>query len=144
MAGFRAVREVVQAVANGGTGGPRIPDDALVVRGGGEHEGKSPGGNSISGLTRGIGPHPDGPVGFSAESAEGATFCQLCANIKQNEVGVTTAGAIRLEGGDVVPTTGRSPTHVTVTNLSPTDANKLLTPVVQNPVPKEERRTFEQ
>lgn len=115
-------------------GGAAIADSALVVRGG-----SAAGANSVEGLARGTGTHPSGVTGFSAESANGATLCQLCGNIAHNQVGVTTAGEIRAAGGNVIATKGASPTHVTVTGLKPEAANRLLTPTRANPIPKVER-----
>ncbi|WP_223619063.1 Ig-like domain-containing protein [Lysobacter sp. ESA13C] len=132
----RALLSVAGRVAANGTA--RLADNALVVRGG------SPiGANSVEGLAKGIGDHPSGVRGFSAESANGATLCQLCSNVAHNQVGVTTAGQIRASGGEVVRTAGKSPTHVTVSGLKPDRANQLLTPTRDNPVPKLERRNFD-
>ncbi len=117
----------------------RIGDNALVVRGG-----SAAGANSAEGIAKGTGTHPAGVTGFSAESANGTTLCQLCANVAHNQVGVTTAGQVRAAGGDVVATGGVSPTHVTVTGLSPQQANSLLTPTQTNPVPRDQRRQFDQ
>jgi len=127
--GIKASRETGEAAA-------RIADDALVVRGGAATPN---GGNSVEGIAAGTGVHPSGVEGFSAEAQNGASLCDLCANVVQNQVGVTTAGQIRAAGGDVVSTSGRSPNHATVTGLSREAANKLLTPTQPNPVPKDER-----
>ena len=112
-----------------------IADDALVVRGGGNMSPK--GANSPEGIAAGSGTHRSGVSGFSVESANGATLCQLCGNLPHhyNQVGVTTAGAIRSAGGDVLSTSGQSATHATVTGLSPQAASALMTPT-RNPVPK--------
>lgn len=119
----------------------RIADNALVVRAGSDVAGK--GANSVEGLARGTSTHPTaGVTGFSAESANGASLCQLCGNMPNyyNEVGVTTAGQVRAAGGDVVATPGVSPTHATVTGLTPQEANRLLTPTIRNPLPKPEKK----
>ncbi|MCQ4165838.1 RHS repeat-associated core domain-containing protein [Tahibacter harae] len=119
--------------------GARLPDEALVVRGG-----SAQGANSVDGIAAGTSKHHDVDVtGFSVESAEGATFCDLCRNVIHNQVGTTTVGDIRKAGGDVVPTPGKSPTHATVTGLSPDKASTLLTPTQKNPIPKDERRNFD-
>lgn len=113
-----------------------LADDALVVRAG---SGSGVGANTVEGLRRGTSTHPTaGVTGFSAESANGATLCELCSNMPKHykQVGVTTAGEIRAAGGDVVSTPGQSPTHATVTGLSPETANSLLTPTIPNPLPK--------
>ncbi|MBL0028891.1 MAG: flavoredoxin [Rhodanobacteraceae bacterium] len=125
-------------LADAGAAANRIGDDALVVRGG-----SAEGANSVQGIATGTGTHPQGVTGFSAESANGATLCELCTNINHNQVGVTTAGEIRAAGGDVVATGGRSPNHATVTGLTPEKANSLLTPTQANPVPKAERTQWD-
>jgi len=112
----------------------RLANSALVVRGGSPE-----GANSVAGLAKGTGTHPAGVTGFSAESANGASLCQLCANVNHNQVGVTTVGQVRAAGGDVVSTAGVSPTHATVTGLKPEAANRLFTPTQPNPVPAAER-----
>jgi hypothetical protein len=102
----------------------RIPDEALVVRGGQ---------NRAEDLTRGTGMHPSGVTGVSVESAAGLSVTELAAAIPHGQVGVTTAGAVRAAGGDVVRTSGRSPHHATLTGLTPEQASRLLTPTVPNP-----------
>ena len=102
----------------------RIPDEALVVRGGK---------NQPRDIQRGTGTHPSGISGVSVESAEDISVAELAKTIPHKQVGVTTAAAIRKVGGDVVRTTGRSPYHATLTGLTPEQASKLLTPTVPNP-----------
>ncbi len=114
-----------------------LRNDDLVVRGGAAGRG---GGNSVEGIEAGTGTHPSGVTGFSAEASPGASLCDLCANVPNNQVGVTTVGDIRAAGGDVVATSGRSPNHVTVTGITPEQGNDLLTPTRPNPVSPEERR----
>jgi RHS repeat-associated protein len=81
--------------------------------------------------------------GFSANSA--STLAGAATDIKNNQVGVTTAGEIRAGGGEVHDTGHENnPTHVTVTGLPPETASKLLSPPVPNPVPKCDRRCFNQ
>jgi hypothetical protein len=105
----------------------RIPDDALVVRGGR---------NQPADLRRGIRTHPSGVTGASVERAEGVSLEDLAAAIPHGQVGVTTVGAIRAAGGDVVRTSGRSPHHATLIGLSPDEASRLLTPTVPHPAKK--------
>jgi len=105
----------------------RIPDEALVVRGGR---------NQPVDLRRGMGTHPSGVTGASVECAEGMSVEELAAAIPHSQVGVTTVGAIRAAGGDVVRTSGRSPHHATLVGLSPEEASRLLTPTVANPAKK--------
>jgi hypothetical protein len=102
----------------------RIPDEALVVRGGR---------NQPEDLRRGMGTHPSGVTGLSVECAEGLSVEELAAAIPHNQVGVTTVAAIRVAGGDVVRTSGRSRNHATLVGLSPEEASRLLTPTVSNP-----------
>lgn len=102
----------------------KIPDDALVVRGGQ---------NRPEDIRRGTGTHPSGVTGVSVESAAGATVEQLAAAIPHGQVGVTTVGKIRAAGGDVIRTAGRSPNHGTLTGLTPEQASQLLTPATANP-----------
>jgi hypothetical protein len=105
----------------------RIPDEALVVRGGR---------NQPEDLRRGTRTHPSGVTGVSVECAEGLSVDALAAAIPHSQVGVTTVGAIRAAGGDVVRTSGRSPHHATLVGLSPEEASRLLTPTIPNPAKK--------
>lgn len=102
----------------------RIPDEAVVVRGGR---------NLPTDLRRGTSTHPSGVTGASVECAAGISLVELAAAIPHGQVGVTTVGAIRSAGGDVVRTSGRSPNHATLVGLRPEDASSLLTPTVPNP-----------
>lgn len=102
----------------------RIPDDALVVRGGR---------NQPADLRRGTQTHPSGVTGASVECASGMTVEELAVSIPHGQLGVTKVGAIRAAGGDVVRTSGRSPNHATLVGLSPEEASRLLTPVMRNP-----------
>jgi hypothetical protein len=106
----------------------RIPDDAIVIRGGR---------NQPEDLRRGVGRHPTGVTGVSVECAEASSVEKLAKVIPHSQVGVTTVGAIRAAGGDVVRTSGRSPHHATVVGLSPDDASRLLTPTIANPSKKQ-------
>jgi hypothetical protein len=58
---------------------------------------------------------------------------ELSKNLPHNQIGLTTAGAVRSAGGDVIKTSGTSPTHATLTGLSPEKTSKLLTPTIKNP-----------
>ena len=104
--------------------GLRIPDDALVIRGGK---------NQASDIQRGTGTHPAGITGVSVESAEGVSVTELAQNIPHRQVGITTVAEVRKVGGDVIRTAGRSPYHATLTGLTPEQISKLLTPTVPNP-----------
>jgi hypothetical protein len=105
----------------------RIPNEALVVRGGR---------NQPEDLRRGMRTHPSGVTGASVECAEGLSVEELAAGLPHGQVGVTTVGAIRAAGGDVVRTSGHSPHHATVVGLSAEEASRLLTPTILNPAKK--------
>lgn len=105
----------------------RIPDEALVVRGGR---------NQPLDLQRGIRTHASGVTGASVECAEGISVEELAATIPHRQIGLTTVGAIRAAGGDVARTSGRSPHHATLIGLSPEEASRLLTPTIPNPALK--------
>ena len=102
----------------------RIPDEALVVRGGR---------NQAEDFVRGTGTHPSGITGVSVECDVGRTVEELAAGLPHWQIGVTTVAAVRAAGGDVVRTTGRSRSHATLTGLEPLVASRLLTPTVPNP-----------
>ena len=104
--------------------GLKIPDDALVIRGGK---------NQASDIQRGTGTHPAGIIGVSVESAEGVPVAELARTIPHRQIGMTTVAEVRKAGGDVVRTAGRSPYHATLTGLPPEQVSKLLTPTVPNP-----------
>jgi hypothetical protein len=101
-----------------------LPDNALVVRGGG---------NTPEHVRKGMGTHPSGVTGVSVESAPGATVEELSGPIPHTKIGVTTVGRVRAAGGDVIRTRGRSANHATLTGLTPEQISGLLTPTVPNP-----------
>ncbi len=101
-----------------------IPNDALVIRGGR---------NRPEDIRRGTGTHPAGVKGVSVECAVGVPPDELAAAIPHGSVGVTTVGAIRAAGGDVIRTYGQSPHHATLTGLTPEQASALLSPTTPNP-----------
>jgi hypothetical protein len=102
----------------------RIPDEAVVVRGGR---------NRPEDIRRGIGTHPSGVTGISVECGVGLSIQELSASIPHGQVGITTVREIREAGGDVVRTSGRSPYHATLTGLIPDEISLLLTPTLPNP-----------
>ncbi|MEN5290715.1 RHS repeat-associated core domain-containing protein [Stenotrophomonas lactitubi] len=63
------MRGTGQAAGGLATTEARLVNNSLVVRG---RSGQ--GANSVAGIAKGTGPHPAGPFGFSAESANGASF----------------------------------------------------------------------
>lgn len=80
-----------------------------------------------------IGTHPSGVTGISVECALGLTVQELAQTIPHGQIGVTTVGEVRVLGGDVIRTSGRSPNHATLTGLTPEEINSVLTPVIINP-----------
>ena len=102
----------------------KIPDDALVVRGGK---------NRPEDIRRGSGTHPSGIAGVSVESSEGVSISELARMIPHGQVGVTTVGEIRKAGGDVVRTSGRSSYHATLTGLTSEQISELFVPTIPNP-----------
>ena len=102
----------------------RIPNEALVVRGGL---------NRPEDIQRAIGTHPSGITGISVECAVELSVAELAVTIPHAQVGVTTVGEVRSSNGDVIRTSGRSPNHATLTGLTPEQASLLLTPTIANP-----------
>ena len=102
----------------------RIPDDALVIRGGK---------NQAINIQQGTRTHPAGITGVSVECAEDVPVVELAKTIRHGQIGRTTVAEVRKAGGDVVRTAGRSPYHATLTGLTPEQVSKLLTPTVLNP-----------
>ena len=102
----------------------RLPDEALVVRGGR---------NRPEDIRRGTGTHPSGVTGVSVESSPGLSVAELAAEIPHGQVGSTTVGEVRKAGGDVIQTAGRTPHHATLTGLTTEQASRLLTPTILNP-----------
>lgn len=113
-----------------------LPDDALVVRGG-----QNLPENFVKGSGVTVG--EDGSLqGVSVNSAAALTVEELTAAILQagypgilnNQVGVTTVGAIRSCGGDVVPSPTRTnPSHATLSGVTADQASRLFRPTVPNP-----------
>jgi hypothetical protein len=113
-----------------------LPDDALVVRGGQNLPENFANG---SGVTVGA----DGTLqGVSVNAAADSSVQELTAanpqtaypGILNNQVGVTTVGAIRAKGGNVIPSPTRTnKNHATLSGLSPEQASGLFRPTVPNP-----------
>lgn len=102
----------------------RIPNEALVIRGGRNHP---------EDIRRGTGTHPSGVTGISVECAVGLSIRELAVGIPHGQIGVTTVDEVRQVGGDVIRTSGRSQYHATLTGLTPEQTSNLLTPTVPNP-----------
>lgn len=102
----------------------KIPDEALVIRGGR---------NLPEDIRRGTGTHPSGITGISVECAVGVPLFELAKFIPHGKIGCTTVAKIRQQGGDVIKTSGRSPNHATLIGLSPEEISSLLTPIISKP-----------
>jgi hypothetical protein len=102
----------------------RIPDEGVVVRGGL---------NRPKDIRRSTATHPSGLTGVSVECGVGLTIEELAAILPHRQVGVTSVGAVRNLGGDVIRTSGRSPHHATLTGLDPISISRLLSPTAPNP-----------
>jgi hypothetical protein len=113
--------------------GDRLPDDALVVRCGLPPFVSSP-------LVRGCRWHPVGLFGFSVQAAVGLTVQQLASACRNNSVGFTTAGEIRIMRYGVVRTSGEVHHATVVVPVDwSADAAEQLAQIFQhatNPSPK--------
>lgn len=111
-----------------------LPDEAPVVRGGM---------NQPEQFTLGSGVRTDSAgrlSGVSVQSAVGITLETLAQYVPNNQVGVSTVGAIRAAGGDVVPKPTRNlPYHCEVQGVTAEAASRLFTPTRRNPAPPEQR-----
>jgi hypothetical protein len=115
----------------------RLPDDALVVRGGQNFPNNF---TRASGATVGA----DGALqGVSVNAGTGLTIDELAGpnpdtgypGILNNQIGVTTVGEIRACGGEVEPSpTSANPHHATLSGLTAEQASELFCPTVHNPV----------
>ena len=115
---------------------PRLRDEAVVVRGG-----MNLPDNFIRGSGVTVGMH--GTLhGVSVNTGVGLTVAELTAanpqtgypGILNNQVGVTTVGAIRTRGGEVDPSpTKANPHHAMLTGLTPDQASEIFRPTVANP-----------
>jgi RHS repeat-associated protein len=95
----------------------RIPDDAIVVRGGGPSNFASDRFKIGESRTPGV-------IGWSAQCAPGACAQTLANNLPNTTVAQTTASTIRAAGGDVIKTNGPGE-HVTVTGLDGNASSNL-------------------
>ncbi len=113
-----------------------LPDDALVVRGGQNLPENFANGSGVTMSPGGV------LQGVSVNAAPGLSVQELTApnrsagypGILNNQVGVTTVGAVRAKGGDVVPSPTRTnANHATLSGLAPEQASELFRPTVPNP-----------
>jgi hypothetical protein len=113
-----------------------LPDDALVVRGGQNLPDSFAQGSGVT-------VDPGGQIqGVSVNAGVGLSVADLTRpdpasgypGIPHNQVGVTTVGAIRAAGGDVVLSpTRKNPHHALVSGLTPQQASQLFRPTTKNP-----------
>src|SRR5438132_3112863 len=113
-----------------------LPDEAFVVRGGQNLPANFAQGSRVPVDVEGK------MEGVSVNAAPSVSVQVLTApnpptgypGIPHNQVGVTTVGAIRAAGGDVVPARTRAnPYHATLSGLTPEQASQLFRPTVKNP-----------
>ena len=114
--------------SGGGGGSDRLPDDALVCRGGTCKPEQFTNGTGVT-------TNADGTLNnVSVNSGPGLTVNDLTRTIDNGQVGVTTVGDIRRAGGDVFKDGNvRNPTHCLMCGITAEQANKLFTPTVPNP-----------
>src|SRR6266705_269759 len=105
-----------------------LRDEALVCRGGACTADRFAGGSGVTIDAAGR------LSGVSVNSAPGRTVEELTASIPNKQVGVTTVGAIRAAGGDVIPDPRlHSPCHYQLYSITPVQAARLFTPTRQHP-----------
>jgi hypothetical protein len=113
-----------------------LPDDALVVRGGQNLPESFVKGSGVT-----VGPDQllehvsvnSGP-GLSVEDLTAAIAATGYLGIPNRQVGVTTVGATRKCGGEVVPSPTRTnPNHATLSGVTPDQASQLFRPTLANP-----------
>jgi RHS repeat-associated protein len=112
----------------GAAKGDKLPDNALVCRGGTCTADKFANGSGVT--IDGSGKMD----GVSVNSGAGKSLGELTAGIPNKQVGVTTVGDVRAAGGDVIPSpTPNNPNHCTLCGITPQKAEELMTPTVRNP-----------
>jgi hypothetical protein len=113
-----------------------LPDEASVVRGGQNHPENFRNGSGVtveSGETlQGLSVNP--AADLTVEELSAANPQTGYPGILNNQIGVTTVGAVRACGGDVVSTPTRTnPHHATLSGLSSDVASSLFRPTIHNP-----------
>jgi hypothetical protein len=118
-----------------------LPDDALVVRGGQNLPGSFAQGSGVAvdagGKLQGVSVNcaPE----LSVQELTTGNAQTSYPGIPHKQVGVTTVGAVRAAGGDVVASPTRTnPHHATLSGLTPDQASGLFRPTVANPAQKPE------
>jgi hypothetical protein len=113
-----------------------LPDEALVVRGGQNLPVSFIQGSGVSIASGGK------LQGVSVNCAPDLSVRELTApnsgtgypGIPHSQVGVTTVGAVRAAGGEVVPSPTRTnPHHAKLSGLTPEQASHLFRPTMRNP-----------
>lgn len=119
---------------------PILPDEALVVRGGQNLPTNFAQGSGVQVETGGklqevsVNSAPEVPVQVLTASNPQTGY----PGILHTQVGVTTVGAVRAAGGDVVPAPTRTnPYHALLGGLTPEQASVLFQPTVKNPNKRE-------
>ena len=129
--GVRAIRAADNA-ADAARAAQRLPDSALVCRGGtcSTNQFKNAKGATLdaSGKLEGV----------SVNSGADASLLDLTRSLPHNQVGVTTVGDVRKIGGDVLPSprlngSNPNPFHSTLQGVTPQQAEQLFKPTVPNP-----------
>jgi hypothetical protein len=105
-----------------------LPDQALVVRGGSCSAARFAAG---SGVTQ----QADGRlVGVSVNASASADVRALSASIPNRRIGVTSVGAVRAAGGDVLSrANSHNPLHCVRNGATAEQAEALFTPTAPNP-----------
>jgi len=113
-----------------------LPEDALVIRGGL---------NLPESFVKGSGVRigPSGKLeGVSVNAAPDKSAAELTApnpkngypGIRNNQIGITTVGAVRAAGGEVTPSPTRTnPHHATLSGVTPQQVSELFCPTIANP-----------
>ena len=113
---------------SGGGGSSRLPDSALVCRGGTCTSDRFATGSGVTLDSTGK------LEGVSVNSGAGKTVEQLTVGIPNKSVGVTTVGDVRRAGGDVIPSPRVSnQNHCDMCGITPQQAEMLMTPTIRNP-----------
>jgi len=119
----------------GGGSGGELSNSDVVCRGG---VCKAENFNNGSGVSRAS----DGTLnGVSTQCKPGATVEELARSINYNQIGVTTVGEIRAAGGRItLDGNARNPSHATVDGINGSNLERLFTPTITNPIPRDQRR----
>ena len=105
-----------------------LPDNALVVRGGGCEP---------DNFTQGSGVFSDAAgllSQISVQCAPGKTALDLSRRMLNGKIGVTTVGEVRSAGGEVDPNPKPgNPDHCLLRGINAFTASRLFTPTIPNP-----------